>query len=214
MESFSNDWFLIPILINLILFAFVRYNDKKYILQVLISVINYSTSAKLYRENKNILPRSAFLLTIIFLISSTVFLFQIFKHFLPEFSDYNSLIVVSLTFIAIILLILLNKFINLITGIIFMQKDISAEYNHNTDFFYQTAGLALFPACILIIYSTIPVIGIYFGVFSLFIIYFLRVIRFFKINFNKQINIFYMFLYLCSVEIIPIIYLMKTLIFF
>ena len=212
MESFSNDWFLIPILINLILLAFIRYNYKGYILQVLISSVNYTTSSKLYRENKNAKQRSGFLLTIIFLISATVFLFQLIKYFLPNSSDYNTLLILGFLFVCIILLILFNKLINLIIGILFVQQDISAEYNHNIDFFNQTAGLILFPVTILIIYSSIPATAIYFGIFSFAAIFILRIIRLFKININKQINIFYMFLYLCGVEIIPIIYLMKTLI--
>lgn len=214
MENFSNDWFFIPLLINLILLAFVSYNYKDYILQVLISSINYGASYKLYQENKNIKQKSAFLLSTLSLISVTIFSFQLIKYYLPDFSNYNPLLILILISVFLILLVLLNKLINIIIGIIFMQQDISAEYNHNIGFLNQSAGLILFPVCVLIIYSNIPVTSIYIGLFSLIVIYLLRIIRLIKINFNKQINIFYMFLYLCCVEIIPIIYLLKTLIFF
>ena len=214
MESFSNDWFVIPFLINLILLAFIHYNYKNYILQVLISAISYNTSYKLHRENKNNNPRSAFLLTIMFFISATVFSFLVIKHFFPVFSNNNALLIICLSFVCLISVIFLNKLVNLVSGIIFMQQDISSEYNQNIDFFNQTAGLILFPASILIVYSSISVTAIYVGIVSLSVIYILRIIRLIKINFNKQVNIFYMFLYLCSIEIIPIIYLMKTLILF
>ena len=198
----------------MILLAYVRHNYKDYILQVLVSSVVYGTSNNLYREYKNIKPRSAILLTTLSLISVTVFFYLLTMHFSPDFSKYNSFLIIGLIFASLVLLVLLNKLINIIFGIIFLQQDISAEYNHNIDFFNQSAGLVLYPVSILIVYSNISVTSIYIGLFSLALIYLLRIFRLLKINFNKQINIFYMFLYLCTVEIIPIIYTLKHLIKF
>ncbi|NPA44325.1 MAG: DUF4271 domain-containing protein [Chlorobi bacterium] len=39
----------------------------------------------------------------------------------------------------------------------------------------------------------------------------MKIIRLFKINISKHLNILYLFLYLCTLEIIPLIYIAKIL---
>ena len=214
MEELSKDWFLIPFLFNLVLLAFVKHNYKEYIQAILLSTISYGTSSKIYRENKNVKARSAFLLNLIFLISIGIFILQIIIIYFPSLLKVNTLLIIGIAIITIIVIILLNKFINYISGFIFLNLDISSEYNHNIDFFNHALGLILFPVTVLISLSDIPKVAAILGIIAFCLIYLLRIIRLIKINFNKQLNYFYMFLYLCTVEILPILILIKTLIIF
>ncbi len=205
----NTDWFLIPFIVNLALIAYIRVNYKDYIKLVLISTVEYKTSAAIYKETKNNKPRSTHLLFVIFIISAVIFTFQLCQKFLPELSKTYFFWIPGITFLGIIMLTLLNKFSNYISGKIFMNEEISKEYNHNITVFNQSFGIILFPLTVLISFTEAPNLFIYIGIVLLGLMYLLRVIRFLKINFNKQINILYMFLYLCTLEIIPILYIIK-----
>jgi len=211
MGSFSTDWFFFIFFINLVIFAYVRMNFYGYIQQLLSSVISYGTSYKMYRDSKNVKPASGFLLIVISLFSVSVFFYQAVATFNPQIINEYGLIVYGSIIIFLIIVVLLNKIFNWFMGFVFFQEELSSEFNRNIDFFNQVTGILVFPISFLSVYSNIPVISIYIGFFIILTIYLLRIIRLMKINFNKQINIFYMFLYLCTVEFIPIVYLIKIL---
>ncbi len=205
----NTDWFLIPFIVNLALIAYIRVNYKDYIKQVLFSTFEYNTSVAIFKETKNNKPKSTHLLFIIFIISGVIFTFQLFQKFLPELTKAYFFWIPGIALFVILILTFLNKFSNFISGKIFRNEEISREYNHNITIFNQTFGIILFPITVLISFTDAPNVFIYTGIILLSLMYLLRIIRFFKINFNKQINILYMFLYLCALEIIPILYITK-----
>lgn len=205
------DLLIIPFFICLILFTYVKYNYSDYLNLVLFSAINYQYSLLLLKENKNNKPKSFYFLQIIFFLSVGVFVVALLKKFYPDlFSNYLGLII-PVTIIILLLLISLNMLINFITGKIFLQDDIRLEYNNNINTFNQLLGIILFPINILVFYTNAMDIFIYIGISSFCLIYLFKIIRLFKINFSKQLNIFYMFLYLCTLEIIPLMYGIKLI---
>jgi len=203
----NPDWFIIPYIISLALLAFVRYNYNSYIKLVLFSTINYQASNIIYQENNK--SKSSYILLFIFLISSGIFSFQLFKRFAPNYPLNHYWIIIPVVIFALVLFIIINKFLNYISGKIFLQEEISSEYNHNITVFHQSIGIILLPITILISYTKTPNSFIYMGIVFYTTIYLLKIIRLFKININKQLNFLYMFLYLCTLEIIPLLYIIK-----
>lgn len=206
----STDFFFIPLIINLIILAYVKYNYSDYLKLVLLSTFNYQSSVLLWKENKNNKARSFYFLLIIFFISISLFVFAIFQSFFQEFTEKYILFIIPITLFTIGVLINLNKIANYFSGKIFIQEELSSEYNSNINIFNQSVGLILFPITILIYFTKATDFFVYTGIVMFFLIYFLKIIRLFKININKQLNILYMFLYLCTLEIIPLIYLYKV----
>jgi len=205
----NTDWFLIPFIINLALIAYIKVNYKDYIKQNLLSTFNYKTSAAIFKELKNNKPRSAHLLFIVFLISSVIFIFQLFQKFLPDLLNTYFFLVPVITLIILIILTFINKFSNWVSAKVFLFDEVSKEYNHNISIFNQSFGIIIFPVTILVSFSKAPSLFIYIGIVLFLLMYLLRIIRLIKINFNKQINLLYMFLYLCTLEIIPMLYIIK-----
>jgi hypothetical protein len=211
MEALSQDWFLIPIFLNLILFTYVKHNYGTYVSDVLMSSVSYKASSKIYRENKNVRPRSAFILNIVFILSFGLFSLQFLIIYVPDLTKFNHVLIILAGSFLVFSLTILNKFVNFISGFIFMKREISHEFNYNIDFFNQTLGIILFPLTFLISFSDIPKISVYVGLIAFGILYLLRIVRLLKINFNNRLNFFYMFLYLCTVEIVPMLYIGKSL---
>jgi len=205
----NTDFLIIPFIINLILFAYVKYNYSDYLKLVLYSTINYQSSILLWKENKNNKPRSFYILLVIFFISIGVFSLILFQKFYPEFFLKHFWLIIPTTLFFVALLISFNKIANYISGKIFLQDEISSEYNNNINSFNQSFGIFLFPLTILMTYTKSVDLFIYIGISFFAIIYLLKIIRLFKINISKQLNILYMFLYLCTLEIIPMLYIAK-----
>jgi hypothetical protein len=206
-----EDLILIPYLINLILLTLVRYYHKDYITSVFLSAVSYSASYKLARESKSLKSSGSILLNIIFYVSASIFIAQVLIRYMEPAVGKNLFVIALLSFIILFLIILLNKILNFFSAKIFRLDDIRREFNQNINFFNQTLGMILFPTVVLISYSGFSQIAVYIGISAVFISYLLRIIRLIKINFVKDIHIFYMFLYLCAFEIIPILYLIKAL---
>lgn len=208
----NTDWFIIPFIVNLAILAYIKVNYKDYVKLILLASVEYNVSVAVYKENRNNKPKSAYLLFVVFLISSVIFIFQIFEKFSSEFLQEHFILIILFSVLTIFVLIFLNKFINYTSGKIFFQEEISNEYNHNINIFNQSLGILLFPVTVLIAFSDIPNVFVYTGIVLFLIIYLLRVVRLIKINFNKQINLLYMFLYLCTLEIIPILFIAKLIV--
>jgi hypothetical protein len=151
------------------------------------------------------------MLNIIFYVSGSIFIAQILLKFVPVLKDKNVLIIALYCFMGLFAINILNKIVNFLSAKVFRLDELRKEYNQNINFFNQSVGLILFPVTVLITYSGLSQIAVYIGIISFFSSYILRIVRLMKINFVKQINIFYMFLYLCTFEIIPILYLIKAL---
>ncbi len=205
----NTDWLIIPFIIILALIAYVKYKYAGYIRRILLSTINNVIASNLYKENKKSIPNSANILYFIFIFSVIIFIYQVSQRFYPNIVEKFSWLIPIISFFFLLFIIISNQIINIISEKVFMINEIGEEYNHNINFFNQSAGIFLFPITVLISFSNFPEIFILLGFAVISILYILKIFRLLKINFSKQLNILYMFLYLCTVEIIPILYFVK-----
>ncbi len=206
-----EDFIIIPYLINLVLLAMIQYHQKDLIPSVFRSAISYNVAVKLIRESKNIKTAGSFFLNFIFFVSASIFIAQLLVRYLPEAKDAKLMVLAFYAFIPLFLILILNKTANYLSGKVFRLDDMRKEYNRSINFYNQVLGLILFPVTVMISYSGFSQFAIYVGIIASILCYLLRIARLMKINFVKQIDIFYMFLYLCTLEIVPVLYIIKTL---
>jgi hypothetical protein len=88
-----------------------------------------------------------------------------------------------------------------------MVQPVFSEYIHNTFVINKGLGIALFPVIIMAHYLPYPLIKsvliIGMGIYA--IAFILKSIRGYQIIIRKDILIFYMILYLCTLEILPLL---------
>jgi len=99
----------------------------------------------------------------------------------------------------------------LITGNISGEKDLFREYIITIYNSYRYFAVILFILVILVLYTNLFDVKSLFiaGLFSFAVIYLIRIFRFFLIFLKKNISIFYLILYLCALEFLPVLVLMK-----
>jgi hypothetical protein len=107
--------------------------------------------------------------------------------------------------------ITLRHLICVITGSLSGERDAFREYLLGVYQSYRFCAIIIYIIVILISYTyLLPVqICFFLGFFALIMIYLIRIIRLFLIFINRNISIFYLILYLCALEILPVLILLK-----
>lgn len=157
---------------------------------------------------------SVFSLSINFVLTSSFFLKHIISINTPAYTFFNqnSLLAYLILFSSISLIILIKFLILYLLRIIFNSKVSFTIYYHLK--YYQLIGLLALPLFILT-YFVKSDIKIYFFGFA-FIIYYLliilREIEIFLTALKQKVSLLYIILYLCTLEILPLILIIKILI--
>jgi hypothetical protein len=210
MKTMGQDWTFLLILIGWTIFASLRFGFSKYIVQVFQSIFNFTISSRLYREqgyNNNFGP---FRLNLIFYLFLPFPIYLIAKDngvSLMGFSGIELYVIVLVVVDAYFLTkILLYK----ILGSVFSQKEVAGELVFNMMLYHNVLGMILLPVATF--HSWVPALGFV----SLFLVpglilifYLLSLVRSIYFAIRTGISVFYLILYLCALEILPILLVVK-----
>lgn len=209
IKSVEQDWSFFLILIGWTIFASLQFGFSKYILQVFQSAFNYGAASRLYRERGYSNNFGVFRLNVIF------FLFLPFSIYL--IARDNGMMVGSsgiefflIVFAVVNAYFMLKILLYKLLGSIFSQKEATGELVFNMMLYHNVLGLILLP--VATIHSLVP--G--FGIISMFLVpllvavfYLMSMIRSIYFAIRVGISIFYLILYLCALEILPILLVVK-----
>lgn len=208
----TTDWLTIIMFLALALLASVRAAYTKYIGTLFHSLINYTTSFRMFREKNYSFIHGAFRLEVLFYVVFSIFIFQIIV-----LSTGNSLFnwkVYGQTFGILVVYFLGKKLAYQAFGSIFIGASETSEFLFNMDNFNRGTGIVLFPIVALIAYFPYenPLVAVVSGVFTVVVFYVMLLKRGISILLKKQFPIFYLFLYLCTLEILPLLLIYKLVV--
>lgn len=207
-------WPIIVIFISLVIFVSVRVSDSKKISELVISPFSIQVSKQLFREDYKLNKRIPLFLSINFILLISFLIYETNRYFNNAlFTEYGSFAQFVL-FILIVFTVYLIKF--LVTNFLFLFLSISElgkEYLFNVLVYSHTLSIILFPFIILLHFSRIPAYFILYPALILSIgFYLLRLIRTLIISYSEQnIGIVQIFMYFCTLEILPLLVLIKFL---
>ena len=209
----SPDWIFWTFIIIIFLFLWIRVFYRKYMGLLFGSTVSYQISSKLFNERNVLTRRVSFVLNFVYTLSLSMFIYKglINYGFDVEETDRLSFFLVILN---VIILFSIGKVIlHRITGFIFDNAKIVNEYLHNIYLINKSTGIVLLPITFITFYSSLhqPGLIIVAGIVILIISLFIKIIRSFQIIIKNEIFIFYPILYLCTLEILPILVGIKFL---
>ena len=210
MKSEGQDWSFFLVIIGWTIFASLRFGFSKYMVQVFQSIFNFSAAARLFRERGYNNHFGMFRLNLIFYLFLPFPIYLIARDngvSLGGFSGFEFYLIVLVAVNAYFMVkILLYK----ILGSVFSQREPTGELIFNMMLYHNVLGLIMLP--VATIHSMVPA----FGIFSLFIVpglilifYVMSIIRSIYFAIREGISIFYLILYLCALEILPILLVVK-----
>jgi hypothetical protein len=205
------DWLLVIIVGSLVLLAWLKLFYHKFLDQMMQSIANYQLSVKLLRDQNIFSRRVAFALNLNFVFMGGAYLYLIFGYYnLRPFLLNN--ILSYLCYSGCLMILLIIRYIVLhITGYLFNNQHVFREYLHQIFLIYKSLGIYLIILVIGLAYirEELRIYFIYLGMALLIAAYLLRFFRGIKILMNKDVLIFYLILYLCTLEILPLLILYR-----
>ncbi|MGZ2369128.1 DUF4271 domain-containing protein [Ancylomarina sp. YFZ004] len=212
--GFGNDWLVGVILFSLFLLASVKFLFGKYLSKLVESIFNSHTANNLFLEKNINMVKGSAIINLLFIVNISLFAVSIINH--------NSILSVQaygfkefiLIFIAVLFLYIGKVVVIRSLGYVFKSKNESKEYVFTTFLYNKNLGLFLFPVIIALPFVQAHAVRwlMYIGVFMIFFFFFLRILRGLKILIRKHVSIFYMILYLCALEIFPLLMIYKLIV--
>lgn len=210
VTSQNTDWITVLLLLILVLFATVRNTYSKYLGHLIQSIFNYSTASRMFQEKNTSVLQGAFRMEIYFYLTAAIFVFQLINHFRIT-APFPGILLFLLCLGAVVAYYIFKKLFYTLFGMVVEAAGETSEFLFNMDNFNRTTGLFLFPIITLIAFYPFdnPDFPVLLGIFTVTAFYLLLLFRGSIILLKKQFSIFYLFLYLCTLEFLPLLLIYK-----
>lgn len=201
-------WLPLILLVYLLIMAVARRVSGNRIIQILKAASSPHYLNQLERDSDILKEANTFGFLFLFLLSAGITSMASIDLFTGNNSSY------TLTMLAVIIgglfvFSLLQVMLILTTGRIMNTISQSREHLLNNVILAETAGILTLPLSVSYVYSGYPILlYISLGIFALMLL--LRYLRILIIGINsKQYSLLYLFLYLCTLEILPVLLALK-----
>ncbi len=210
-QPLHDEWIIGVIIIASFLYSLILTTSKNmfpgFTRFFLFRGINDPASrdiSALFQWQSTILNLISFLIIGLF-----VFCAASFYNYIP--SGFSGIIFWLISFCIIILAVTLRHIVCLAAGNLSGEREVFREYLIGIYQSYRFSGMLLFIIVILMSYTTFFPAGLSFtaGLIVLGIMYLIRIARLLIIFLNRNISIFYLILYLCALEILPVLISVK-----
>lgn len=204
------------ILFGLVAFSIaIKVFFSNYFHSLFQSNIYFSVASKLTRESSLVWNRLFLMLDLVFFISIPLALFIAIDYMgIVDNLDFDSKIIALFALGGLIIFRVFRILASSLVGFLSRQPTTFEFLNHNQFIFPRTLGIILTPLMVLIIYSPreFSYWVFYFMLFIVGVAILLRLTRTIQVFLFKGFSIFYIILYLCALEIIPILLVYKLVV--
>lgn len=216
IHTTSYDYWVTGILMFLyILFVWMYVSNYKKLSQIIKGIYINHNSNQMSREDLSIGNRVSVFLSIFFILTLTLFISRVLSYFDFHPSPFGQDNVVVLNIITAIIITIAYgiKFASIkLLGYIFKAQKEASEYMMTIFLFCNTLGLFMLPliVCLTYVKQVSPIVFIYAGIGFIIIFFSIRLVRGLFLGLNRlEISKIYLFMYLCALEILPIIIIIK-----
>lgn len=207
----SNDWISILFFVCLLILAWIQTYSSKRLSQIFRAVAQPHFVNQLEREGNIFSERITLGLGFIYYTVSSIFIFQLLSSFgiLPQ--GIHNIAATSFILISLFFYQMFKSLAIYFSGFIFNTSDSARLYQLNSLIFNHIIGIILFPITILAFYWQTDIF-LYVGITTTLLLLLYRLFRGILTGLaNKNFNLFYLFLYLCTLEILPLLLLYKVI---
>jgi hypothetical protein len=208
----KNNWIFWVLLAGFAILTMTRYYHEKRLKLFGSSIFKRSAALQLIRESPVYSHRSFFPLLSIFIISATLLIYETAEVFSPGSTEGIKTLLVFAEFLGIYIAYSLLKILVIwLISVTFKNIETAKEYIQNILIYNLVLGILLLPLLLLIIY-TYHELFLYMAAGLAIILVGLRFIRGIVIGLSdSKFSLFHLFLYLCTLEILPLAFAAKFL---
>jgi len=210
IEKQSTDWFTLIFVACLFILAWIQTSYAKRLGQIFKAVAQSHYVNQLEREGNLFKERISLGLGFIFYTISSIFVFLIVRKFAGIPDGFHNLTFTAIIMCGLMAYQLIKSSLVYLSGIIFDTREAARQYQLNILIFNYVIGITLFPLAIVVFYWD-NILLMTTGIILVVLLLLYRLYRGILTGLtNKSYNLFYLFLYLCTLEILPLILLYKV----
>ncbi|MFA5971786.1 MAG: DUF4271 domain-containing protein [Lentimicrobiaceae bacterium] len=207
----ATDFITVVFLTCLFILAWIQTSYSKRLIQIFRAVAQPHHVNQLEREGNLFKERISLGLGIIYFMISSVFIFLIVQEFNAVPTGLSNLVFTGIIFAGLLAYELSKSSLVYVSGIIFDTRETSRQYQLNILIFNFAIGVVLLPFVLIAFYWSSLVL-LTSGIIIVLLLSAYRLIRGFLTGLeNKNYNLFYLFLYLCTLEILPLLLFYKVI---
>lgn len=213
--SFLSDpaWYYLFFFILFAITAWLRVNYDTNLLQILQASVNLHMARRMFNDNSLVQNQLDRILYLLYFLTLAFFIYLLEKkyHFHPFGLSGPWLYAANLLVFSLVVLV--RSLLMRITGQLFNSQALVKEYLYNLSLYNFLIGISLLPLLFLMVYSRgfLQDFFFWFSCFMVIVLIFMRLFRAAILAFRKGVLIFYQILYLCALEIAPLILLFRWL---
>lgn len=207
------DGFTIIILLNVIIVTIAKTLNNSKFKQFLFIYLNNSF-LKFKSNDNSFLSSFNSLLNVNYIISLSVYISILFSNNLYGFNNNFKTSIFFTTLVFIVVFIYTKYFIEILIGWAFNISKFVVSFNLQKNSFNKLLGIFIILLNSLAIYSfPNSIIFIKISIFFVISLYVVGLYKVIRLNDNLILsNMFYFILYLCTLEIVPILFIINELI--
>ena len=212
-EAQTQNWVTLVLFSVFLLIALLRtYYQKRFTL-VINSFFNNRFSNQIIRDENALTQRTSVILSVVFFLSMGLFFYQASSYFRLSLGNFNSFQTYLLIILICVLFYAFKIVSNKVGGYLFKVSKETDQFILNQFIGWQVLGLIMAILALLISYTSIinREYLIYSGIIILLGGFLVRLVRSFGIAKANVLSPIYIFLYLCTLEIIPVLIIAKVL---
>ncbi len=211
VQALHFDWIILIIIFSAFLFSLIRNYSRgmfpaisKFLLFRGINDPGSRDTGGLFHWQSTLLNLGSFLIISLFLYCIAAF-YDLIPSGMKGFTFWSIILGV------IIVAVTLRHIACIITGSLSGQRDVFREYIVGIYHSYRIGALILFVVVFLLAYTFVLPSKVYVisGFIAIGIMYLIRMLRLLIIFINRNISILYLILYLCALEILPVVISVK-----
>ncbi len=208
-----NDWLSGFLIFSVVIIGFLRISSMKFLRELFSSAFYSQAANKMYSSVNIRNSKPSFILSVLFFINTGIFIFEALVFYGETIFGQEGFSLLIIVWVILIVYDVIKGLLYRITGFVFETSFLTGEYLFNASMLSKVFAILLLP-----IISVIPFVNIWIvpnliklGVGMFIVLYIWQLFRGMKIFFQNTFSVFYMFLYFCALEILPLVILYKIL---
>jgi hypothetical protein len=210
----SADWILYSLIISIGIFSLIKYVSKNLVSDIIQSVFYINPNLNKKAEIKSNFSGFSIVLNFFYFWNFSLFLYQAGSSYSLFYNSEHYFFIIFSIMFALFIIRLSRHILIYIPSAVFRKPNIYSELNRNIDIHNFILGfLFLFVISSAAFLRIVPLnISISAGFVLFFIIVTARIIKTTVIFLQQGVSFLHLFLYLCTLEILPLLILIFSVI--
>ena len=208
-----NEWLAALLIFSVLLTGMLRLTSIKYLSELFRAAFNMVAANKMYTSVNIRNSKPSFVLTVLFFFNTGIFIFEALTFYRDTIFDLSGFPLLLLIWGILVGFGLMKGFLYRLTGFVFDSSSVTGEYLFNANLLSKIFAIALLPLIAIIPFVNLWMVPnlLKLGAGVFIFLYILQLIRGAAIFLQNRFSLFYMFLYFCALEILPLVILYKIL---